>query len=83
MSSRSLRLSRQDPVTETTYYMARKQWNELQKEVSVPTAHPGTFETTLKDKNVLIKVGISGCYENKIEVLSDRWLMIAMLFREK
>ena len=46
--------------------MGGKQWNELQKEVSVPMAHPGTFETAPKDKRVLINVGISGFYENKI-----------------
>ena len=44
----------------------------------VPTAHPGTFEIAPKDRKT--KVGLS-CFYEKIEVLSDRWLIIAMLFR--
>ena len=32
------------------------------------------------DKNVQTKVGVSGFYK-KIKVLSDRWIIIPMLFR--
>ena len=45
----------------------------------VPTEHPGTFEIPPKDKKVQIKVGLSDFYE-KINVLSERWLITLMLF---
>ena len=57
--------------------MGGKLWNELQKRYwyFVPTVHPGTFEIAPKDKKVYL---IGFC--ETFEVLSNSWLIIAMLF---
>ena len=45
----------------------------------VPTTHPGTCEIAPKDKNVQRWGSVA--FIKKIKVLSDRWIIIPMLFR--